>query len=100
MLTVLIVKAFSDSFLAAFCIKAKSFFFSSLSLNKATFVLSRELAKSSLFSSLFSAVFFLIIFLANYFICLTLLSTIKASPFFINLAKRSFLIIKKEINKK
>jgi hypothetical protein len=71
-----------------------------LSLNKVTFVPSRELAKSSLFSSLSSAAFFLIIFLANCFICSTLLSIIRASPLFIDLAERFFPIIKKKISKK
>jgi hypothetical protein len=71
-----------------------------LSLDKVTFVLSRESARSFLFSFLSSAAFFSIIFLANYFICLTLLSIIRASPLFIDLAERFFFIIKKEINKK
>jgi hypothetical protein len=95
-LTVLIVKASSDSFPAAFCIKAKSFSLFVLSLDKATFVPSYKLARSFLSFFLSSAAFFLIIFLANCFICLTLLSIIKAFPFFINLAKRFFLIIKKK----
>jgi hypothetical protein len=100
MLTVLIVKAFSNSFPAAFCIKVKSFSLPALSLNKATFIPSRKLARFSLFFFLSSAAFFPIIFSANCFICLTLLSTIKASPFSINLAERFFPIIKKEISKK
>jgi hypothetical protein len=99
-LTVFIVRALFDSFPAAFCIKAKSFFFSVLSLDKATFVPSCELAKSSLFFFLFFAAFFFIIFLANCFICLTLLSIIRAFFLFIDLAKRFFFIIKKEISKK
>jgi hypothetical protein len=71
-----------------------------LSLDKATFVPSCESARSSLSSSLSFAAFFLIIFLANCFICSTLLSIIKASPPFINLAERFFSIIKEEISKK
>jgi hypothetical protein len=90
MLTVPIVKASFNSFFAAFCIKAKSFSFSALSLDKATFVLSRESARFFLFFFLSSAAFFPIIFLANCFICLTLLSIIRASPSFINLAELFF----------
>jgi hypothetical protein len=84
----------------AFYIKTKSFSFSALSLNKATFVPSYKSARSFLFFFLSFAAFFFIIFLANCFICLTLLSIIRAFSLFINLAERFFLIIKKEISKK
>jgi hypothetical protein len=84
----------------AFYIKTKSFFFSVLFLDKATFVLSYKSAKSFLSFFLSSTAFFPIIFSANCFIYLTLLSIIRASPSFIDLAERFFPIIKKEISKK
>jgi hypothetical protein len=100
MLTVLIVKAPSNSFPAAFYIKTKSFSLSALSLNKVTFIPSYKSAKSFLSFFLSSAAFFPIIFSVNCFICLTLSNIIRASFFFINLAERFFPIIKKEISKK
>jgi hypothetical protein len=95
MLTVLIVKAFFNSFPTASYIKAKSFSLSALFLNKVTFISNYKLARSSLSFFLSFAVFFSIIFLVNCFICLILSSTIRASLFFINLAERFFFIIKK-----
>jgi hypothetical protein len=71
-----------------------------LSLDKTTFIPSHKSARSFLSFSLSSAASFPIIFSANCFICLTLLSIIRASPSSIDLAERFFPIIKEEISKK